>query len=766
VRRRLEGVLSARARSAGSRLACAVALVLALPAVARAQDPSCDPGALEVRALDFRGNATFPDRELRLRVSTTPSDVERRLLRIVGTRRCLDRQELGLDIARLRVFYRARGFFEAQVDTTVEEAGRQAVRVAFQIAEGEPVRIDSLAVQGLDSLAPDAQRAVLGAIAIARGDRFDQDRVRATSDSIRARLRDRGYPRADVALETEVEYAARRARVGFTVVPGQIAHLGSIEVNVEAVEGRSQQVGESIVRRIAGLREGALYRESDLSVAHRNLYGTSAYRHVDVRTAIDSTHPLGDSLRVLINLREDLTRQLDTEVGWGTLDCFRAQAQYVDRNFMSGARRLELTSQLSKIGFGYPLNQAKSLCPQHTLERDIFSDTLHYFVGATLRQPAFRGTRFTPAFSLYRERRGEYLAYLRSTLVGGEASAEREIGRATPLRLAYTLEYGRTQAEPALLCFIFSQCVLEQQQQFSAQARALAVVSASVGRVRVDNIVSPTRGDRFRVELRSASRFFGSDTSLQFNKGWIDGTLYRPFAGGTLAARLRLGAVVGNTLDFGQSIDYIPPQERLYAGGATSVRGFQQNELGAVVYIAEDRPVETVAPSGDTTLTMSSTRVRRVVPIGGNSLVVGNLDWRLRSPFYPELLEWTLFTDVGEVWTRGERGLGFRSLKWTPGVGMRVKTFVGPVQMNVAYNPYLRPKGPVFYDVPIREVDGRPVAPLFCVTPKNGLPIVERDGNGEPITQGPGECPADFRPPQSRSFLQRLTFTFSIGPDF
>jgi outer membrane protein insertion porin family/translocation and assembly module TamA len=744
-------------------------LALLAPRGLRAQDLSCEPGDREVRAVEFEGNRTFPDRELALRINTTPSSFARRLLRVAGARRCLDPQELARDVSRLQVFYRRRGFFETKVDTSVAALRDDAVRVTFRITEGAPLLLDSVAVQGLDSITAEARYAVLGAVRLRRGQRFDQELVRATADSISARLRERGYPRADVALSTEARYAERTATVGFTVVPGQLAHLGRIEVRVEPVEGKPQQIREPVVRRIAGLREGALYREGDLAAAQRNLYGTSAFRHVEVRTAIDSLHPLGDSLRVLIDLREDLMRQVDAEAGWGTLDCFRTRAQYVDRNFLSGARRLELTAQLSKIGYGYPLDQARSLCRQSTLRQDRFSDTLHYFVGATLRQPAFRGTRFTPAFSIYRERRGEYLAYLRSTLLGGEASAEREVARATPLRLAYNIEYGRTQAEPALLCFIFSQCDLESRERISERDRPLAVASVALGRVRLDNPVTPTRGDRFRVELRSASRLIGSDNTLEFTKGWLDGAWYRPLGGGsTLAWRLRLGAVVGNSLDFGERIDFIPPQERLYAGGATSVRGFQQNELGAVVYIAEDAPKDTVLDDGTEALTLATRRVRRVVPTGGNSLIVGNLDWRLRSPFFPELLQWTLFTDVGEVWTRGQEGLGFRSLKWTPGVGMRVFTFVGPVQVNVAYNPYARPAGPIFFDAPVRIGDGFSRAPLFCVTPGNTLEVTERDENGVAIAQEEGACRSEtpFRPDGTRSFWRRLTFTLSIGSDF
>lgn len=746
----------------------AVALVLSLaqPAALRAQEGACDPGEREVRALEFVGNTTFPDRELALRVSTTPSDLSRRLLRVTGTRRCLDPVELGRDVSRLRLYYRRRGFYEAAIDTTVVPAGEQAVRVRFRIAEGAPVVVDSVALLGIDSLTADARRAVLAAVTLAPGQRFDQERMRATSDTIRARLRDRGYPRVDVAEESNVRFAERRAFVGFTVVPGPLAYIAGVDVRAEPVAGKGQQIPDDVVRRLAGIRPGALYRESELAAAHRALYGTSAYRHVDVRTVADSGAP--DSLRVLVDLREDLMRQLDTEVGWATLDCLRARALYADRNFLSGARRLEVTGTVSKLGYGYPLDQAKALCYEPVLRRDRpFSDTLHYFVGATLRQPAFRGTRLTPAFSVYRERRGEYLAYLRSTLLGGEASAVRDVRANASLRLAYNLEYGRTVAQPALLCFIFSRCDAESRRQFSERDRPLAVASAALGRLRTDNVVAPTRGDRIQLELRSASRLIGSDRTLEFTKGWLDAGWYRPLPGqGTLALRVRLGAVLGSSLSFGDSVRYVPPQERLYAGGATSVRGFQQNELGALVYIAEDVP-DTTTRGGERVLEMGSTRIRRVVPTGGNALVVANVDWRIRSPFYPELLQWTLFADAGEVWTRerGRQGLGFRTLKWTPGAGVRVLTFVGPVQMNVAYNPYARPAGAVFWDAPVTTDGEQATAPLFCVSPGNSLGVTI-DASGRPVAQEEGACPATFRPSQSRSFLQRLTFTFSIGPDF
>jgi outer membrane protein insertion porin family/translocation and assembly module TamA len=666
-------------------------------------------------------------------------------------------------VLRLQTFYRTKGYYDAKVDTLLTGLGSSSVGVTFRINEGQPVRVDSLVIAGLDSLTRDDRAAVLGALGLRVGDVFDRERLENAVRAIRSQLWNRGYPRADVLRDYRRNQ--RSASLALTLLPGRRARLGPIRVGVDTIEalrtgevGHRQQIPASVVLRIAGLREGELYRERDLVAAQRNLYQTNAYRHVDVRIAADTLQPPGDSIIVVeIELREDLMRQIDAQFGWATLDCFRVWTQYTDKNFLRGARRLELTAQTSKLGYGRPTGFARSLC-HGNLGNDPFSQDVHYFVGATLRQPAFLGTRFTPAFSLYRERRGEYVAYLRSTLIGGEASATRELRGGIPLRLAYTFEYGNTQAQPGMLCAVFNRCDSDSRAAMGADL-PLAVASAALARVRTDNQVSPSRGSVLRLEVRSASRAIGSAADLQFNKGTVDGAWYRPIRGGTLAARLRLGAVVGTQLSFDNVRFFVPPQERLYAGGATSVRGFQQNELGQLVYIAANPPNDTVV-NGIPAYTVDSSRsVLRRVPVGGNSLVVGNVDFRFRTPLFPDLLQFSVFADAGEVWNRGEenRRFGFEQLRWTPGIGMRVFSPVGPVQVNVAYNPYPYPAGPIYYDAPFDPVTRR--APLYCVTPGNDLRVTNGD-------QAEGICPSTFRPERPGGPFSRLTFTFSIGPDF
>ena len=357
---------------------------------------------------------------------------------------------------------------------------------------------------------------------------------------------------------------------------------------------------------------------------------------------------------------------------------------------------------------------------------------------------------------------------------GEDVTTNMRTVRAIPLRLAYSLEYGRTEAQPALLCAVFNRCDAESRALITDRNRPLAVASAHVERLRTDNPINPRSGTALRLDVRGAAKEIGSDADIQFLKGLMDASVYRAAGSAlTLAMRVRLGAVLGRTLSFGDPVGFIPPQERLYAGGAASVRGYQQNELGDLIYIAENNPVSHAGGSADTTYldVPDTARVRRVVPVGGNSLIVANFEARLRSPFYPELVQFTLFADAGDVWQRGRSvgaanhkaaALWLNGLKWTPGLGIRALTPVGPFQANVGYNPFARPKGAIYFDqVPSRTG----FAPLYCVSPGNRIPAV-KNANGDVEQLPGGTCPATFQPGQSRTFLSRLTVTFSIGPDF
>jgi outer membrane protein assembly factor BamA len=755
------------------RGALTAALVLSLPAAARAQSSECEPGEQEVRSLGFIGNRAFRDYELALRVSTTPSSFVRRTFRVFGKRRCLDSDELRLDVGRLRLFYRRHGYYSAAVDTSVVANTDGGVKVTFLIAEGPPVLVDTLRITGLDSVT--GPIADTGELDLRPGVIFDVTRMQAAIDSIKSRLRDNGFPRADVAASyTVYDTIAHRARVSLEVIPGPYARVGEIRVFDEPLPGAPRRLGDSTVLRLLSVSTGDEFSEHALEDAQRELYQSDLFRHVEVRLAPDSAQPMADSSRVTLDvvLRENFVRQVDTEVGWAVLDCFKGRALLVDKNFLGEARRLELTAQVSKIGHAENTRFADGKLCASDMRQDPFSSRVNYFVSSTFRFPTLFGLRGSPAISVYSERRGEYQAFLRTTVVGGEASLTRELRHELPLRVAYSLEYGRTDAQPALLCAVFNRCDSESRALLTGRDRPLAVASVHLDRLRTDNPANPRSGTALRLDLRGAGKEIGSDRDLQFIKGLADGSFYRPVSPGvTFAARLRLGSVLGRTFSFGDTVGFVPPEERLYAGGAASVRGFQQNELGDLIYIAEREPRETAGGLDTLFYEDTSGQFRRVVPVGGNSLIVANIELRFRSIIYPELIQYTAFVDGGSVWQRG-RTLGsatpspsnffLKGLRWTPGVGIRVFTPVGPFQANVGYNPYPRPAGAIFFDQAPNDLG---FAPLYCVSPGNRIPAVRLPNGGYEQASG-FNCPATYTPPQKNTFFSRLTFTFSIGPDF
>jgi hypothetical protein len=153
-----------------------------------------------------------------------------------------------------------------------------------------------------------------------------------------------------------------------------------------------------------------------------------------------------------------------------------------------------------------------------------------------------------------------------------------------------------------------------------------------------------------------------------------------------------------------------------------------------------------------------SATFQRAVPLGGNSLVVANVDYRFPNPFFlRDRVQFTLFVDGGNVWNRGRAS----SIKWTPGVGMRVLTPVGPMQVNAGYNPHQRVAGVIFFNP---GAQGRN-SPLYCASPGNTVELT-RDTDGVLVPPQDAQCPDTYKPPERVQWYQKLTFTFSIGPDF
>ncbi|MEO6778884.1 MAG: BamA/TamA family outer membrane protein, partial [Gemmatimonadaceae bacterium] len=352
--------------------------------------------------------------------------------------------------------------------------------------------------------------------------------------------------------------------------------------------------------------------------------------------------------------------------------------------------------------------------------------------------------------------------YVRTTSIGGVATVQYQRWTRTPVTFGYTMDFGRTESQPALFCAVFNLCTAEERDRVQRNQR-LGVVNVVVSHDATNDPVAPSAGSLTRFELRHASPLVLSDTGLQFNTMLGEVSRYVSVGGGNvLAMRVRGGLVFGR--NFQTNTGFIPPQERLYAGGPSSVRGFAQNELGAATYIAPSYETVSVIDTAGTTSKyfryLGTAKPRRVVPVGGNSMVVGNLELRLRSPVLPDVLQFAVFVDAGDVWNRGSTGtFGGYQIKFTPGVQVAALTPVGPVRVVIGYNPYPQPAGPLYFESTTNS------GALPCVAPGNTLKVTPDPSNPGQLVQAPGVC-SGYKPPTSSSFGRRLTFGLAIGQAF
>lgn len=666
-------------------LAWLAAAVLAAAVLASPLAAQREP--LVVRQLKFEGNRSIPDLTLASAIATTNSSwfATAPIVRLLGLgeKRYFDRREFERDVIRLNILYRRSGYPNVAIDTLVRREP-QNVFITFRIEEGRPVLVDSLAVQGTDSLPAGVREDLLVDLPLRAGDVFNRYLMQATSDSIVRRLRDQGYPAAEVFTSFATQAGEFTADLTFDVEPGEPAVFGDVRVTGVG------RVDTNVVLDLMSARSGREFRQSDLFESQRTLYSSDLFRIATV--GIDSArYEYGaDSVPIVVQVAEARRYRVRGGIGYGTNDCLRGTAGLAIRNFLGRGRILDLSTRVSKVGAASPADWGLSddghIC-EGLREDSIGSRLLNYGVNAAFRRPAFLSPNNTITYSVFAERRSEFLAYMRED-VGGNVTIARETpNRRLPLGLSYTLSYGKTEATSATFCAFFNTCLGEDIERLR-ERRRFAMLTASGALPRVNNPLDPTRGYILQLELAHASRLIGSSELLEFTRGVTEASWYRPVGrSSVLSWRVKGGLIFAPEIASG-SLEgiYIPPEQRFYAGGPSDVRGFRRNELGPVVYVAPDDAVNDAGVPTDTSEV-------RAVATGGNSLVVANVELRFPSPVFSERLRLAAFIDGGALWQRGVPGAEGPRLRITPGVGLRVGTPLGPARLDIGYNPYSLPDG-------------------------------------------------------------------------
>ena len=166
-----------------------------------------------------------------------------------------------------------------------------------------------------------------------------------------------------------------------------------------------------------------------------------------------------------------------------------------------------------------------------------------------------------------------------------------------------------------------------------------------------DNIYSPTKGFTAGTSLENTGGFLLGDKD--YVKGYLWSSIYHsPIQKIVieLKGRAGLASEYSNT-------DKVPIYERFYAGGANTIRGYRERKVGPRDPDSND-------------------------PIGGNATLIGNVE--VVFPLYEKIIKGAVFYDVGNVWSSID-DFAQGGYKQGVGVGLRVKTPIGPLKLDWGY---------------------------------------------------------------------------------
>jgi outer membrane protein insertion porin family len=689
--------LRVRARAVAALL---VAVVLAFaPSLLFAQRDD-QREAPEVRDLVLNGVHGVGKRDLERSISTTKSQCKSLLLIAFCAlsksptfidKKYLNRTELRRDVLRLKVFYWKRGYREATVDTAVVRTGPGTVKVVFDIHEGPSTVISALRVEYDSTLMN--ERQVKKLLYLRAGDPLNLVVLDTMRLEFQLALWDKGYGDAQVDTVISVNAEQRRAAVLLRVNPRWLTTVGEITVR------GNQEVNARTIQNSIMLRSGRVFRYGDLIESQRNLYESNLFR-----LALFSVPPRPDSVKnISIDVRETKMREARVAGGFNTIDYLQTDARFTNYNTFGGARRLDVGGTLGNLG-SRPLNDEmfQRVRADFRNDRSAFMQPT-WQVSANVKQPAWlRKPENALSLGGFAHRRAAPAVYI-DRGYGGELAFTRTLAPRATASSAYRFEITRVEAGDAYFCVNYGVCDNPTVTSLRLHQKLNPVqLSASID--RSDIPFSPTKGFIARVDLEHASSVTLSD--YRYNRAFAEASAYTHFRypsrdprSQVLAGHLRFGFV--RALASAQTgIDLLHPRKRFYAGGSHSVRGYDENQLGPRILTIPKDSLAKVAGC-DTTSDASISLCNPNSPalatkdftpraVGGTSLLEGSVEFRV--PFARKM-EWAVFLDGGIIGgSRLQNLQDFREIVHgtaaiTPGVGFRYKSPVGPIRIDLGYNP-------------------------------------------------------------------------------
>jgi outer membrane protein assembly factor BamA len=621
------------------------------------------------------------------------------------------------DVSSILALYRANGFSAAHIDTSAKEidTGENGkalkvgqIAVTVKVDEGPQQKFGSVTLSGVDDARRKDAQALLNS---EQGQPFSLISLSGDRDALLGYYLSRGFDQAKIEVRQEVEEDdPTKVDVTLDVTEGQQVFIDRVLVT------GLQHVRPATIASQVKVQPGSPLDQSALLETQRNLYNLALFNEV----VANVQNPDGDDSRKNVLLQLTEAKRWDVTYGFG----FEATTGTPVEGKINTATAIFLGLDPNQT---YAQNGKTGVSPRVSLDvsRINFRGrdqalTLHATYGLleevatlTFQNPHFLGRpKLTNSISGGYSNVQNITTFQASTLQF-DYRLTQKVGRTDTF--IYNFEYRRVAVNKSTL-----EVSANLIPQLSQPVRVGGPGITWFHDKREPSPLDATKGSYTSAQIFFASSKFGSESS--FIRSDATNSTYWSFGKHkyVLARNSRLGfentfgpnpnttsaSCVGGLLETNASCNAVPLPERLYAGGATSHRGFGINSAGP-------RDLQTG------------------YPVGGNAVIVNTVELRLPPPVLPyvgDSISFVLFHDMGNVFTHISDAFpsfarfhqpdeascanvsapqvtkaypfgtcNFNYFSHAVGAGARYHTPVGPVRVDFSYNlnpPYY----PVIYD--------------------------------------------------------------------
>ena len=575
---------------------------------------------VKIKDIRFEGNRSFTPNQISSRIR---SKVHFPLLR----QGPLSRAELDLDEARVRSFYRDRGFLDAQVytRTQVSPDDKDAV-VTFVIEEGSSYLIRDLRIEG-NAVFPAEQ--VKHVLRLASGDMYSETKIQQSQQAILDLYGKLGYVETQATVDRIFFEDYAQVDLLIRIEEGVASQVGTI-----TVRGNELTKNKVILRQIRGMTPGRIFDRSGIEDTHRRLNESPLFSEGTVTLLGDSDEEVRD---VLIEVKEANTGSVLFGAGVSSDFGLLGAIDLTQRNFDiadSPESFKELVTGKAFRGAG----QFFSINIQPGNENSRYS--------INFKEPYVFETNyfFDSSLFFFESEREDW----DEGRLGGSVGVGQRFGDiwSGSVRLRINnVDIRDLHPDAPLDAFAVG------------GDNSVTGVGFVVERNTTDSFIFPTQGSKTEFGLEQVGAL-GGDFDFtrvrgEFRQFW---TVDEDFFGRrtVLSARAQLGYIFED--------DEAPLFERFYAGGQRTFRGFEFRGVGPRGIRAD-----TLMVDDD--------------PVGGDWLFLTSLEYNF--PIHQEVLRGVFFTDMGTV----QDDIGFDEWRISIGTGLRIQVpFLGqaPFAMDLA----------------------------------------------------------------------------------